>query len=228
MVIREGDLPRHHAAGAADGREEFLGIRDAGNRKRRTARHITKPPLGAKQSSVRCNRRQIGIRHRVSSGRNRSKIDDRVCGRDGVDRLSQPACWQRTRVGQILGGDDDEICVAVQIEVLKTIVEHVHGAAEMMLGQAAREVPAARRKDGHTGETARKHQRFVSRAIQIRTDTGRIADDDDAVGGVAPCVAAAQDRRMFTHRAQAFGHQTGQWSLGTSAGRKIADADHGT
>jgi hypothetical protein len=81
----------------------------------------------------------------------------------------------------------------MQIEVLKPVVQDVDGAAEMALGETSREIPAARGKDGDAIETPRQHEWFVARAIQIRADAVRVADDDHSVRRIAPRVASAED-----------------------------------
>jgi hypothetical protein len=129
---------------------------------------------------------------------------------------------------EILPRDHDEIRVAVQIEVLKPVVEHVDGATKVVLGQASGEIPAAGREHRNAVEATRKHERLVAGAIEICADAARVAHDDHAVRRVAPPVAATEDRRPFAARAQPFGDKGGHWRFGTPASREIADADHWT
>ena len=55
-----------------------------------------------------------------------------------------------------------------------------------------------------------------------------IADDDDAVGGVAAAVAPAQDRRALAHIAQPRRDQRRERCLRAPADREVADADDRT
>jgi hypothetical protein len=55
----------------------------------------------------------------------------------------------------------------------------------------------------------------------------RIADDDHAVGGVAPRIAPAQNRRPLAEIAQPRGDECGERRLRPAAGGEIADADDG-
>jgi len=218
MMIRELHLPYHGAASRADRLEEALRVRNPRNGKRRPARHLAQqPPSTPRRASTRKVR---GVRA--------IQADERIGCRRRVDRLAQPPAGQRARVRQILGGDENEIRVTMQIEVLKPVVQNVDGAAEMALGEASGEIPAARGKDSDTIETPRQHQRLVARAIQIRANAAGVADDDHSVCGVAPRVASAQDCGPFAARPQPFGDQGGHWRFGTAADREIADADHRT
>ena len=103
---------------------------------------------------------------------------------------------------EVVARDDDDVGVAAQIEMLKPVVQHVDGAAEVLLGEAAGEVAARRDQHGDPVELPREHQRLVAGAIEIGADAVRIADDDDAVGRVAAAVAAAEDGRALAHVAQ--------------------------
>ena len=72
----------------------------------------------------------------------------------------------------------------------------------MMLGEAAREVAAGRDEHRDARQLTREHQRLVAGAIEIGADAAGIADDDDAVVGVAAPVAAAENGRALAHVAQ--------------------------
>ena len=113
----------------------------------------------------------------------------------------------------------------MQIEVLEAVVEDVDRAAQLRLGEPARQVAAAGDEHGDAVERARQHQRLVPRSIEIGADARRIADDDDAVDGGAAAVAAAENRRPLAGVAQERGRESGQRRLGTAAGGEIADTD---
>ena len=75
--------------------------------------------------------------------------------------LAQASEWQRT-IRKILGRDDDDVDVARERPVLKSVVQHVHRRAEVPLGKRAGQ--RALIADEHAGarNRAREHQRFIT------------------------------------------------------------------
>ena len=123
--------------------------------------------------------------------------DDGVGVGNRVERLAQPAGRQRPRAVDVLRGDRHQIDVPVQLKVLKPIVQDVDGAAEMMLGQTAREVAVAARQHRDAVQLSGEHHRLVAGSIDVGADAIRIADDHHAVVVHAPGISTAQNGRAF-------------------------------
>ena len=106
---------------------------------------------------------------------------DRVRRDQRVERLTQSPARERDRPRDVLAADEDDVDIAIELQMLEPVVEHVDRGAEMVLGEAPGQIPIARREHGRPGQLTREHQRLVARAIEIAADAVRIADDDDAV-----------------------------------------------
>ena len=81
----------------------------------------------------------------------------------------------------VVAPDDDDVDVAIELQVLKPVVEDVDGRAEVVLGHAARQIPIRRDQHRDARKLTREHQRLVAGARQIAANPVGIAHDDDAV-----------------------------------------------
>ena len=104
--------------------------------------------------------------HVVVSRKDRVRRDQRV------ERLAQPTGGKRDGILHILAADDHQINVAIELEVLKPVVEDVNGGAEMFLGESARPGNGRRTSAPMPGQLPRQHQRFVARARSARMPSG--------------------------------------------------------
>ena len=69
----------------------------------------------------------------------RRRLDDQgISQTHRVERLPEPTRRQRTRVGDILDPEHDEIHIPMQCEVLKAVVEQVHCGPKLRFGPADR------------------------------------------------------------------------------------------
>ena len=106
--------------------------------------------------------------------------------------------------------DDDEIDVAIELQVLEAVVEQVDRGAEMVLGEPAGEIAVARRPGrsrpaaGAPASAARRRRDRGRRGSRRRRGRRRRRPSASA-----PAVAAAQDRRPLAHleRAAARGRR---------------------
>ena len=97
---------------------------------------------------------------------------DRVRGGKRVWRLAQAPRWKRPRGRiEILGRDDHQIDVAIELQMLKPVVQHVHRHLEVMLREATSQVAIA----GVHGLHAELH------SLQ---EPNRVLPGDDGVGWV--------------------------------------------
>ena len=85
-----------------------------------------------------------------------------VCRARDLQRFAQPSEREHQRPRHIVGSDDQQVHVSLEDEVLESIVEQVHVAAEARLGQPSSEVPVRRDEDGHAWQLTGEHQRFVT------------------------------------------------------------------
>ena len=123
----------------------------------------------------------------------------RVGGARRVERLAQPAGRQRP-ILQIVVGDQQQIDVARQLEMLKAVVEQVDGGAELVLGEAAGEIAIGADQHRHAGQRARQHQRLVagaSRPARTRVPSETTVTPSRAI---AAAVAAASGSRGARRR----------------------------
>ena len=133
---------------------------------------------------------------------------------------------QRHRTRDVVTADDQDVDVAIELQVLKPVVEHVDRRAELVFGQAAGEIPIGRHQDRGAGELPREHQRLVAGAIEIAADPVGVAHDHDAVDRPRSRVTAAEDRGALAHRQQLARDRRHHRRLPAAADGEIADADH--
>jgi hypothetical protein len=150
---------------------------------------------------------------------------DGIGGNQGVERLAQAPTRQRRRPGDVFARDDQQVDVAIELQVLKAVVEDVDRRPEVVLGEAAGEVAIRTGQHGRARQLPRQHQRLVARARQVGADAARIAHDDDAVAVLGAAVAAAQDRGPLAHLEQRLCDICRHRRLAAAANRKVADAD---
>ena len=207
VMIAERQLARDRPARRrADPKKNSAGcaMPATAHGRRRVERAAAPPNGSADAAAIRSVADRAPVRQADRSGCFGSLVqrDDRVGRGDRVERLAQPAGRQRPRTVEILLGDDHEVGVAVQLKVLKPVVEHVDGAAEMMFGETPREIAVA-------ATPARRRRRAVARASAARRRRDRRRPDADRGSrttttpsvGVAPRVAAAENRRALAHGA---------------------------
>jgi hypothetical protein len=116
----------------------------------------------------------------------------------------------------------------MQGEMLKSVVENVHRATEVMFSQTAREIPIRARQHRDAIETPREHQRLVARAIEVGAHAGGVPHNDYAVLCAAPGIPTAQDRRTLPNACKMRGNRTRERRLCTSAYCEVPDADDRT
>ncbi len=78
-------------------------------------------------------------------------------------------------------------------DLLKPVVEHVHGGAELPFGQRPRQIAIGRYTDDGARKLSREHQRLVAGAIQRREHACAVGHDDDSVDRIGSRVAAARE-----------------------------------
>ena len=88
-------------------------------------------------------------------------IERRIGGGRRVEPLAQTSGRHRP-ILQVVFGDEQQIDVARQLEVLKPIVEQVDGGAEPALGEPAGQIAIGADQHRHAGQRARQHQRLVA------------------------------------------------------------------
>jgi hypothetical protein len=152
-AIRSGDAghDEHLGPGRHDHRIARLG--DVARRPDgpRHAEHRRDPegaadPLGG---GVVARGDQRGVRHRR-----------------GADALAQPPGRHRLILKVVLG-DEQQIDVARQLEMLKAVVQHVHGGAEPAFRQPPRQIAVAPDQHADAGERAGEHQRLVAGVVEV-------------------------------------------------------------
>ena len=95
----------------------------------------------------------------------------RVGRRRRVEPLAQAPGRQRP-VLEIFLGDEQQVDVARQREMLKAIVEQVDGRAEPALGETAAEYRSAPTSTDDAGQRSREHQRLVAGFVEPREHAG--------------------------------------------------------
>jgi hypothetical protein len=152
--------------------------------------------------------------------------EDSVRGNDRVERLAQTSRRKRHRPLDVLAAEDHKIDIALELQMLKSIVQDMDRRTEMVLGEPAREIAIGTREHGNARELSRKHERLIAGACQIGSNPLRIPDQDDPVVWVGAPVTAAQDGGALTHIEQHARNRRCQRRFASAADRKIADADH--
>ena len=106
-------------------------------------------------------------------GRVVARGDERGVGdRRRADPLAQPSGGQRL-ILQVVFGDEQQIDVARQLEMLKAIVQQVDGRAEPALREPARQIAIGADQHADAGQRAGEHQRLVAGLIEIGQHAGR-------------------------------------------------------
>ncbi len=156
---------------------------------------------------------------------NLSRREDRVGDDQRIQRLPQPSARQRLRPRHIVSADEHDLHVTIELQMLKPVVEHVDGRAEVLLGKRSGEISIFAYEHARAWQLSREHQRLVAGAWQIGANAVRIADDDDAVVRILPRVAAAQDRRTLPHLEQQARDAGGDRRLAPATDGEVPDTD---
>ena len=83
-----------------------------------------------------------------------------------LQSLAQPAGRQRL-ILQIVLGDEQQIDVARQLEMLKPVVQQVDGRAKPAFGEPARQIAVGADQHADAGQRAGEHQRLVAGRVEI-------------------------------------------------------------
>src|SRR5437763_9493353 len=226
MVIAKRQFASNRPTARDDIAEEPPWFRSAGDRNRRAGRPIDasaiRQPRGLQPSA--------GSPHRSAAGHGIGRCvvygHDRIGDRCRVEWLAKASRRKRARILHILAGDQEDVSIPVQRKVLKPVVEHMDGAAEVMLRKPPRKIAAAGCEHRDAVEAPREHQRLVSCAVQIRADALWVADDDHTILNIAPRVSAAQDRGAFAQLAKTRGDQRRPGRFRTAGDRGGPNADY--
>ena len=148
-----------------------------------------------------------------------------IGGDDRIERLAQPPARQRHRPLDVLAADDHQIDVAIELQMLKAVVEHVDRGAELGFGEDAGAIAVGTGQHDDAGQLPRQHHRLVARHIEAGADLPRVADDDDVLRLARAAVAAAENGRLLAHLEQHPGDGGRERRLAAAADGEIADAD---
>jgi hypothetical protein len=172
------------------------------------------------------------VKHRR---RDLCRLDDNILvgGKDGirhderVNRLAEAAGGERLGTRKILARHDQQVHVPIELEMLKPIVEHMHGAAQVVFGDASRQVAIRAGEDRDPRKLAREHERFISRAIEICTDAVCVSNDHHSIASVASRVAAAENGRPLSQLEKQSRNTRGHRRFPAPPDGQVADADDG-
>ena len=141
----------------------------------------------------------MNLKHRLHTETSRERVclinrwrldDQRICQPQRVERLPEPTRRQRTRVGDILDPEHDEIHIPMQCEVLKAVVEQVHRGPKLRFGQPTGEIPVLADKNRRPRKRTGQHERLVAGFSHVRPHGRPITNHDDAVGRVLATIAS--------------------------------------
>ena len=151
--------------------------------------------------------------------------DDRVSGDQNIGRFPQRPARQSRLRAEIRTRHENDVHVAIQCKVLKSVVQQVDRRTEVVLRESPAKVAIGPRHDDRPVELMRKHQRLVSRSRQVRPHPFPVADDDGAIGRLGPRVAAAENRRSLPHLQKDPGDRRGERCLAPPPRGDVPDAD---
>ena len=136
----------------------------------RRAQHAPRAAAARHAERPRFGRGRLGRRRRPRPAATRATR---------VERLAQPAHRQHATARHLAGRRHQDVEVARQLHVLEAVVEHVHGGAELALGEHAGQVAIRRTTTTTAPGTARAS---ISGSSPARVDVGehaRAVGDDD-------------------------------------------------
>ena len=112
----------------------------------------------------------------------RAHHDQHVRASGGVLRLAQPARRQHAAARDFSRCRHQHVEIARQAEMLKPVVQQVHGGAELPLGEHARQVAIRAHADDGAGHRARQHQAARRRTGRARPAPAWPSDDHHHAG----------------------------------------------
>ena len=115
----------------------------------------------------------------------------------------------------------------MKLEMLKPVIENVHGAAQLRFRHASGKIAAWAHHDRRGRDKPCQHQRLVAGMRHIGLHRLPVTDDDNAVGGFRPAVAAAQDRRPLPHLEKQLGDFGSQRRFSAATDCEVPDTDDG-
>jgi len=235
VVITEFDRAGHVPPHREDVADESIGPGDPGHhedaRIRRHDDRITVSTYAARRSDGprhaehgrQAERTPDAIGGCVVAGRNQGSVG-RPCR---IDTFAQAARGHRP-VLQVLFGNEEQIDIAGELEMLKPVVQEMDCRAEVPLSEPAGEIPVGPDQYRHTGKRARQHQRLVTRFVQAGDDTGAVGHNRHAVLNDAASVAPGQHGRPFACLKKQSRNVLDDRCLAAPSDAKVADADDGT
>ena len=144
----------------------------------------------------------------------------------GVDRLTQASGWHGERLGEVGGTGHQEVDVTPKLQVLKAIVEQVHGRPIATFGQASGQMAARRDEHRHAFERLGQHERLIASPRKVRPNPPGLPDDDDAVSCITTTVPTTQDRGPLVHLEEESSQVLDQGRFATTSHGQVPDADH--
>jgi len=122
---------------------------------------------------------------------------------------------------------------AVPPRCASTVVRYVAGSGAgtsyqnpaAALGEPARQIPVAGDEHRDAWQSAREHQRFISRAVEVGQESLAVAHHRHAVRRPRPRIAACQDGRAVAGILEQTCEVRHERRLPAAADRHVADAD---
>jgi hypothetical protein len=145
----------------------------------------------------------------------------------GCKWLPQAAGGKKGIVGRRAGHvKQNDIKIAIKGEVLKSVVQQVHGGLKLLFADDPCAEAVGRNDDGDVGQCSGERGRFVTDLPGIG-DTVRAGFKNDDPLSSTPSVTARKDARTMPACKQSLSHQDHQRSLASSAHTQVAHAYDG-
>ena len=135
-------------------------------------------------------------RHTIHGARIAGRYQRRIGDGRGCQRLPEAAARQRP-IAQVFLGQQQQIDVPCDLEMLKAVVQHVNRRPQLAFGEPPGVVAVFADDHRDARQRAGQHQRLVTRRIDAGADRRAIRDDGDPFAPPAPAIPAREDGRTF-------------------------------
>ena len=150
---------------------------------------------------------------------------DGISGRCRRERFAQAAERHGIRMLHVIVCHNQQVDVACQLQVLKSVVQDMHRASQLRFCELACQIAPGRYDDRRTWNRTSQHEGLVARMRNVGLQRHTIADDHDIVHAALPFVTTAQDGRPLTHVDEQSSDRRHERRLAGSAHAQISDAD---